>query len=85
MKSIRRYLIIALLAAITLGNFVAAVYGYRMSAVETQALLDTLLADTASLIQTTRSGNEQVSAQPSDRLAFQIWSADGVLVRAFCE
>ena len=81
MKSIRRYLIIALLAAITLGNFVAAVYGYRMSAVETQALLDTLLADTASLIQTTRSGNEQVSAQPSDRLAFQIWSADGVLVR----
>jgi two-component system sensor histidine kinase QseC len=81
MKSIRRYLIIALLAAITLGNFVAAVYGYRMSAVETQSLLDTLLADTASLIKTTHSGSEQVSAQPSERLAFQIWTTDGVLVQ----
>lgn len=81
MKSIRLYLIIALLAAITLGLFVAAVYGYGKSTIEAEALLDTQLADMAALIQTMRPARKPVSTLPSDRLAFQIWSANGNLVQ----
>jgi two-component system sensor histidine kinase QseC len=80
-KSIRLYLIVALLAAVTLGNFIAATYGYGKSSEEAEALLDTQLADTAALIQTMRPARETVSLPPSDRLAFQIWTADGVLVQ----
>ncbi len=81
MKSIRLYLIIALLAAVTLGNFIAATYGYGKSSEEAEALLDTQLSDTAALIHTMRPARESVSLPPSDRLAFQIWTADGVLVQ----
>jgi len=35
-KSIRFYLVVALLATVALGNFVAAVYGYRSSMIETR-------------------------------------------------
>jgi two-component system sensor histidine kinase QseC len=80
-RSIRLYLIVALLAAVTLGNFVAAVYGYRSSTVEAEALLDTQLADVATLIQTMQPARETVSVGPSERVAFQIWSTDGVLVQ----
>lgn len=80
MTSIRLYLIIALLSAVTLGNFVAAVYGYRQSSDEAEALLDTQLADTSALIQALRPARNAVSPPPSERLAFQVWSADGALV-----
>jgi two-component system sensor histidine kinase QseC len=80
-KSIRLYLIFSLLAAVTLGNFVAAVYGYKSSMAETEALLDTQLADTAALIQTMRPGSIKISNPPSERLAFQIWTDDRVLVQ----
>lgn len=81
MKSIRLYLILSLLAAVTLGNFVAAVYGYKSSMSKAEALLDTQLADTAALIQTMRPGERRISDTPSDRLAFQIWTADRKLVQ----
>lgn len=81
MKSIRLYLVAALLATITLGNFLAALHGYRSSMREAQHLLDTQLADTASLIQTLRPAELAVTDRPSSRLAFQIWSADGALVQ----
>ena len=81
MKSIRLYLILSLLAAVTLGNFVAAVYGYKSSMAEVEALLDTQLADTAALILTMRPATRRVSSPPSERLAFQIWTADRALVQ----
>lgn len=81
MKSIRLYLIVALLAAVTLGNFVAAVYGYRSGMAEAEALLDAQLADTAAIIHTMRPGDKRVSISPSERLAFQIWTANGSLVQ----
>jgi two-component system sensor histidine kinase QseC len=80
-KSIRRYLIVALLAAVTLSNFIAAVYGYQSSMAEAEALLDTQLADTAALIHMMRPGKERVSMPPSERLAFQIWTEEGTLVQ----
>jgi len=80
-KSIRLYLIFALLAAVTLGNFVAAVYGYRKSMDETAALLDAQLDDIAALLLTMRPAHQPVSTPPSERLAFQIWSNAGKLVQ----
>jgi two-component system sensor histidine kinase QseC len=80
-KSIRFYLVVALLSTVALGNFVAAVYGYRSSMVEAEALLDTQLADTATLISTMRSSGSSVVDQPSSRLAFQIWTTSGQLVQ----
>ena len=81
MKSIRFYLVVALLSTVALGNFVAAVYGYRSSMLEAEALLDTQLADTATLISTLRSSGTSVVEAPSSRLAFQIWTTNGQLVQ----
>ncbi len=81
MKSIRLYLIVALLSAVTLGNFIAAVYGYRKSSVEIEALLDTQLADAVAIIAALRPAREAVSMPRSDRLAFQIWSPGGTLIQ----
>ncbi|MGA8204722.1 MAG: ATP-binding protein [Woeseiaceae bacterium] len=80
MKSIRFYLVIALLATIALGNFVAAIYGYRSSMQEAEKLLDTHLADTAAVLQTAGVSATGVAGESSDRLAFQIWSEDGTLL-----
>jgi two-component system sensor histidine kinase QseC len=79
-KSIRFYLVIAILATVVLGNFVAAVYGYRSSMQAAETLLDTQLADTANLLQALPSVSGSVVQQPSERLAYQVWSADGRLI-----
>lgn len=81
MKSIRFYLVVALLSTVALGNFVAVVYGYRSSMIEAQALLDMQLSDTATLLQTMQPTNRRVVEQPSSRLAFQIWSTNGNLIQ----
>jgi signal transduction histidine kinase len=75
-KSIRFYLVVALLSTVALGNFIAAVYGYRSSMQEAQELLDQQLADTATMLLTTRASATGVAAEPSSRLAFQIWTID---------
>ncbi len=80
MKSIRFYLIASLLATITLANFVAAVQGYRSSMFEAQSLMDTQLNDTAVLLQAMPLGPVKVLEYPSERLAWQIWSAAGSLL-----
>ena len=81
MKSIRFYLVVALLSTVALGNFVAAVYGYRSSMIEAQALLDMQLADAATLINTLQPRSTLVVEQPSSRLAFQIWTEKGRLIQ----
>ena len=81
MKSIRFYLVVALLSTVALGNFVAAVYGYRSSMIETEMLLDSQLNDAATLIGTMRSTARPVVDPPSSRLAYQIWTEDGELVQ----
>ena len=81
MKSIRFYLVVALLSTVVLGNFVAAVYGYRSSMIEAQALLDTQLNDVMTLIATMRPTDGKVVDPPSSRLSYQIWSDDGVLIQ----
>lgn len=81
MRSIRFYLVVALLSTVALGNFIAAVYGYRSSMQETQTLLDMHLTDAATLIQSMRTTNLRSIDEPSSRLAFQVWSKDGRLIQ----
>lgn len=80
MKSIRFYLVVALLSTIVLGNFVAAVYGYRSSMRAAQVLLDTQLEDTAMMLQVLPAPSRRVVAKPSERIAYQLWSDSGSLI-----
>jgi len=77
-KSIRVYLVAALLSAIVLGNFVAAVYGYRSSMETADELLDLLLADTVAMLQSVPAPT--VATNPSERVAYQLWSETGELI-----
>ncbi len=81
MKSIRLYLVAALLSTITLGIFLAVLQGYRTGTEKAQALLDIQLADAAALIAMQQPAETVLSAPPSERLAFQIWTEDGRLLR----
>ncbi|TAL08783.1 MAG: two-component sensor histidine kinase, partial [Porticoccaceae bacterium] len=88
MKSIRSYLVIAVLSAITLTSFVAALYGYRASVAAAQTLFDAQLSDTASLIAALLAAQPPEATPEADRgltpsagqAAFQIWTADQRLV-----
>jgi two-component system sensor histidine kinase QseC len=88
MKSIRSYLVIAVLSAITLTSFVAALYGYRTSVAAAQILFDAQLSDTASLIAALLAAQPPEAAPAENRgltpsagqAAFQIWTADQRLV-----
>lgn len=82
MKSIRVFLIAALLSTVSLGIFLAVVQGYRAGTANAQALLDTQLADFAAILADPgRSRMDDVVPQPSERLAFQIWTIDGELLQ----
>lgn len=80
MKSIRFYLVVALLSTVAIGNLVAAVYGYQSSMQATQDLLDTQLDDTATLLQALPTPRSKIVARPSERLAYQVWGASGRLI-----
>lgn len=84
MKSIRSFLVIAVLSAITLTSFVAALYGYRASVKAAQTLFDAQLSDTASLIAAllaTRPPQDAQSFGPgfapsAGQAVFQVWTRD---------
>ncbi|MEZ5540604.1 MAG: ATP-binding protein [Pseudomonadota bacterium] len=80
MSSIRIFLVVALLATMTLTVFLSALHGYRASMTEAQTLFDTKLADAAHLLAATHDPERAVGGQYElDRLfAFQVWQ-DGVL------
>lgn len=97
MTSIRIFLTVALVATITLGNFVSALHGYRESMQEAQRLFDTLLTQHAELIKSYAFYDESTMAETQseakvingvfDRekettFAFQIWRAHELLVRS---
>ncbi|MGB5456420.1 MAG: hypothetical protein WBO18_10700, partial [Gammaproteobacteria bacterium] len=63
MSSIRRYLVIILLAAITLINFLAAVQGYRAGIRHAERTFDRQLSDIADIITDAESFNpRQISS-----------------------
>jgi two-component system sensor histidine kinase QseC len=80
-KSIRIYLVVALLSTITLVNFVSALHGYRASMAEAQQLFDRQLADTASLLAAMPvSADRPMVVEQTGHLAFQVWSPGGRLL-----
>lgn len=84
MSSIRRFLVVVLLATITLINFLAAVHGYRTSMAEAEMLFDFQLADIAAVLAVTASRTAGDTAlltgteEGVRSIAFQVWHG-GVL------
>jgi two-component system sensor histidine kinase QseC len=83
-SSIRRFLVVVLLATITLINFLAALQGYRTSMAEAEQLFDAQLADIAEVLAVTVDGPgrdsafDNSSAEHTNSITFQVWK-DGLL------
>lgn len=73
MNSIRTYLIAAILAVITLFNFVAALRGYQSSLVEADQLFDTHLLNTARIIANISPQPGTPIVDPGGTIVFQVW------------
>ena len=83
MISIRIFLVVVLLATITLTLFLSALHGYRSSLRQADSLFDSKLSDTAHLlaITTTRTDNPaDLTTSTAGPFAFQIWQ-EGVLLQ----
>lgn len=88
MRSIRSFLVIAMLAAITLTSFVATLHGYRAGVKAAQTLFDAQLSDTASLIAALiatlpppTARDEELGFAPSaGQAVFQVWNSSQRLV-----
>ena len=77
MNSIRRFLVIVLLATITLINFLAALHGYRTSMVEAERLFDRQLQDIARVLAASTGTAELDSSTRADArsISFQVWQS----------
>lgn len=81
MKSIRRYLVIILLSAITLINFLSAVQGYRGGMNQAEQTFDQQMINVAQIIADIDSFEDhEMPEMVADTLAYQIWTVDGVLL-----
>jgi two-component system sensor histidine kinase QseC len=81
-KSIRIFLVVMLLAIMTLTVFLAALHGYKSSVKEVQQLFDSELTDKARLLAMISNGSELTVeiVSISEQYAFQVWQ-DGKLLR----
>lgn len=80
MKSIRLYLLLALIATITLVNFVSLLHGYQASMEKAQSLFDARLESTARLIASANSlqvADKSIAEQQTPNTYFQIWGSGG--------
>lgn len=81
MKSIRIFLLVALLSTITLVNFIAALHGYRASMQEAQRLFDRQIAGNARLLSALPvTDHTPLLVSGNDLEVFQVWAADGRLL-----
>ncbi|HSG93103.1 MAG TPA: histidine kinase dimerization/phospho-acceptor domain-containing protein, partial [Methylotenera sp.] len=83
MKSIRLYLLLMLLATLSLVMFISLLKGYQSSLGEAQKLFDERLKATAELIASANTEVTPVRAhenQPADYLFFQIWDKNLQLI-----
>ena len=81
MKSIRRYLVIILLAAITLINFLAALQGYRAGMNQADESFDQQLIHIAHIVSVVDSfENTDVLEYSADSLAYQLWTTSEQLL-----
>jgi signal transduction histidine kinase len=83
MKSIRTYLLLALLSIITLVTFVSLLHGYQSSIAKAQQLFDIRLRNMAEIIATANHDTLPRVAgtfEHSPSVFFQIWSNDVTLL-----
>jgi len=76
MNSIRVYLVVVILAAITLFSFVTALRGYQSSMQEADRLFDKQLLDTARLIANIHTESLARNISHDSAIAFQVWQGD---------
>lgn len=80
MRSIRLYLLLALLATMTLVNFVSLLHGYQSSMSQAEALFDSRLRTTA-LVIASATGEQMTRPVGMERKMpytfYQIWNDDG--------
>jgi two-component system sensor histidine kinase QseC len=79
MKSIRVFLVVVILAVITLFNFVAALKGYQSSMDEADRLFDKQLMDTARLVAYSYNENTANIGGYDSSFAIQVWQPDMLL------
>jgi two-component system sensor histidine kinase QseC len=83
-KSIRFFLVVVLLATMTLIIFLSALHGYRSSMMEVKALLDAEIANRTRLLGITGSKQKPdvtvISVSEAD--AFQVWHDDRLIQRS---
>lgn len=79
MRSIRVFLVVVILAVITLFSFVAALKGYQSSMDEAESLFDKQLLDTAKLIAYIYHDGNTSNGGYNSTFAFQIWQQDRLL------
>jgi len=80
-SSIRVFLVVVILAVITLFLFLAALRGYQSSMAEAERLFDKQLLDTARLIASIHTERSAGNIGGDASLAFQVWR-DGRLLAA---
>ena len=79
MKSIRIFLVVVILAVITLFNFVAALKGYQSSMDEADRLFDSQLLETARLIAFIHPENTAGNDDHDSSFTFQVWQGDKLI------
>lgn len=80
--SIRRYLVLTLVALITLITFAAALKGYRSSMQQATSVFDVELKSLAYALVTLESQNQLSPSAPEAALAFQIWQQNHLVLRS---
>lgn len=79
MRSIRSFLILGIVATLTLFNFVAAFRGYQSSMLEAERLFDNQLLDYSQLILDLDVGRVGPDFRIGSNLAFQLWQDERLL------
>lgn len=82
MNSIRVYLVVVILAAITLFSFIAALRGYQSSMQEAERLFDKQLLDTARLIANIHTESTATNINHDSAIAFQVWQEGRLKARS---
>jgi two-component system sensor histidine kinase QseC len=76
LNSIRVFLVVVILAVMTLFTFVAALRGYQSSMLEAERLFDKQLLDTARLIAHIQTDKTAVNVNRDADIAFQVWEGE---------
>lgn len=79
MRSIRVFLVVVILAVITLFYFVASLRGYQSSMAEAERLFDKQLLDTARLIANIHAQGAARNLGSDSGIAFQVWRRDSLI------